>query len=332
MNTKFFLAVVSSFILHPSAFGQGALTPPGAPAPTMKTLAQLDAKLDPRTPISSVPFNITQAGSYYLTTNVTTTVGNAIVITANGVTLDLSGFTIASTVASAANGGAAILLQGTATAGLSDITIFNGHIRGGVTNNGNGVYSGNGFAYGIFYSSTAPGNVLVSKVSVSGCLLYGIYLNTIEAAVVEGCTVRTVGNNGIVASTIKSCVAVDCGITAIYGSQVSDCRGESTGGGSGINASTAQNCYGYTTGGGSGLIASTAQNCYGYSGSGIGLYANYTASGCFGYSSSGTGLSAYNASFCTATRSGGTAIHATIANGCIAQGGTNIVTYKYNMP
>src|SRR5450432_2839078 len=82
-----------------TAFAQGSLAPPGAPAPTMKSLAQIE----PRTPISSVPFTIANSGSYYLTTNLTTTVSNAIVITANGVTLDLSGFTISSTVANAAN-------------------------------------------------------------------------------------------------------------------------------------------------------------------------------------------------------------------------------------
>ena len=69
--------------------------------------------------------------------------GNAITIAANGVTLDLNGFTISSTAASAA--GMAILLN----SGLSDITIVNGHIRSGVTNNGSGVYSGSGFGYGI---------------------------------------------------------------------------------------------------------------------------------------------------------------------------------------
>ena len=274
-----------------TVFAQGSLTPPGAPAPTMKTLDQIEA----RTPISSVPFTITQPGSYYLTTNLTTTVSNAIVITTNGVTLDLGGWTISSTVANAANGGTAILLTGTATARLSDITIFNGHIRGGVTNNGSGVYSGNGFANGISYSVNPPVNVLVSKVSVSGCLSFGIYLATGDATVVEGCTVRTIGGNGILASTVKSCVAVECGGYAIYGDQVSDCRGESTG-------------------------------------SGAGIFATYTASGCYGSSSTGAGLYAYNASFCTGDRLGGRAIQATIATGCIAYNGTNLVTYKYNMP
>ena len=44
---------------------QGPLSPPGPPAPTMKTLEQIE----PRTPISSLPYVITNGGSYYLTGN-----------------------------------------------------------------------------------------------------------------------------------------------------------------------------------------------------------------------------------------------------------------------
>ena len=72
-----------------TAFGQGSLTPPSAPAPTMKTLAQIE----PRIPISSTPTNIFASGSYYLTTNLNAS-GDAIFILANDVVLDLSGFTI----------------------------------------------------------------------------------------------------------------------------------------------------------------------------------------------------------------------------------------------
>ena len=80
----------------PSAvFGQGSLTPPGAPASTMKTLDQLDAKLEKRTPISALPLTISSAGSYYLTTNVNYSgSGDGIVILANNVTIDLNGFTL----------------------------------------------------------------------------------------------------------------------------------------------------------------------------------------------------------------------------------------------
>jgi hypothetical protein len=45
------LTLVSAFSLQPSAllYAQGSLTPPGAPAATMKTLAQIE----PRTPINT---------------------------------------------------------------------------------------------------------------------------------------------------------------------------------------------------------------------------------------------------------------------------------------
>ena len=69
--------------------GQGSLTPPGAPGGTMKNLAQVE----PRTPISSLPYTIKVPGSYYLTGNLASTT-NGIFIDASQVTLDLMGFTL----------------------------------------------------------------------------------------------------------------------------------------------------------------------------------------------------------------------------------------------
>ena len=295
MKTKILLAFVSSFIIHHSAFSQGALTPPGAPAPTMRTLAQLDAKLDPRTAITNTASAVTilQPGSYYLAGNLTVSGGDAITIATNGVTLDLNGFTISSTAASAVGNG--ILLSGT----RSDISILNGHIRSSVTNNGSGVFGGSGFAAGIYFSGSSPVNVLVAKVSVSGCLNNGIYLDNAGSAVVENCTVRTAGNVGIAASTVKSCVVADCGGIAIYGDQVSDSRGAAVGNGNGIFTTTAQNCNGYAFGNGTGILATIAQNCNGYAtGSGSGLNVSDVAIGSRGVSSSGTGLIAFIAESC----------------------------------
>ena len=302
-----------------TAFAQGSLTPPGAPAPNMRTLFQIE----PRTPIFSAPFTITRPGSYYLTANLTVTNGDGIDINTNGVTLDLNGFTISSTAASANGDG--IFLNG----GLRNITIANGFIQGGVTNNGSGVYSGGGFAYGIYYSSVAPVNTLVSKISVSGCLDFGIILGTADSTVVESCTVRTVGSGGIVASTIKSCSAIDCGGNAIYGDDVSDCRGQSSGNGTGVYSTTAQNCYGASVNG-DGLDATTALNCYGATanngygintttaldcfgaaGAGYGLYASASASCCVGYSYSGVGLIAFIADACHGETVSGTALGVT---------------------
>jgi hypothetical protein len=74
--------------------------------------------------------------------------------------------------------------------------------------------------------------------------------------------------------------------------------------------------------------------CYGNSVSYVGLYAFNLATSCCGQSGSVSqmGLYALNAAFCTAIVASGTAIEATVANGCYASSGTNLITYKYNMP
>jgi hypothetical protein len=283
-----------------TVFAQGSLNPPGAPAPTMKSLAQIE----PRIAITNAgAVTITNPGSYYLTTNITVSSGNAITITANGVTLDLNGFTISSTAATAA--GTGILLSGGL---LRNVSILNGFIQGGVTNNA-GTYNGPGFLYGIYYAANPPVNTRVSRVSVSGCLNYGLYLGTGDSTVVESCTVRTIGGSGIVASTIQSSVAIDCGGTGIYGDRVSDSCGKTTGSSAyGLYAWNAQNCYGYASGN-YGLFAYTAQNCYGQSSSSDGINA-YTAQNCYGQSSSGSGLYAYTAQSCYGQSSSGTGLWA----------------------
>ena len=120
MKTKILLTTVSTFLILHFAFGQGALTPPGAPAPTMKTLAQIE----PRTPIAALPFNITQPGSYYLTTNLTQAInGGGIFITSANVTLDLNGFALLGANSGTTNG---ITLSGS----IGNITVGNGAIAG----------------------------------------------------------------------------------------------------------------------------------------------------------------------------------------------------------
>src|SRR6185295_9041736 len=81
--------------------------------------------IEPRMPISSLPFTISQSGSYFLSRNLLfTAMGvNAITITASNVTLDLNGFTLSST---AAADGEAIHVQ----PNLHGIVVRNGAIDG----------------------------------------------------------------------------------------------------------------------------------------------------------------------------------------------------------
>ena len=92
-TTKLLMTTMASLVtlspLTPSVWAQGTLTPPGAPAPTMKTLDQVE----PRIPISSLPYTISSSGSYYLTGPLTST-NTGITVSANHVTVDLMGFTI----------------------------------------------------------------------------------------------------------------------------------------------------------------------------------------------------------------------------------------------
>ena len=109
-------ALGSAFLL-----AQGPLAPPGAPAPTMKTLDQVE----PRTPISAVGVIISSAGSYYLTANPSSQFvvngESGITVAASGVTIDLNGFELVGF----ANSGSGITINN----GVTNVTIRNGTIR-----------------------------------------------------------------------------------------------------------------------------------------------------------------------------------------------------------
>ena len=115
---KLSIALLIAGLAASSAFAQGSLNPPGAPAPTMKSLDQIEA----RVPISALPFTIAASGSYYLTTNLTGVSGlNGISIgfNVNDVTVDLNGFTLIGVPGS---------LHGITSSG-SRITVMNGIVR-----------------------------------------------------------------------------------------------------------------------------------------------------------------------------------------------------------
>jgi parallel beta-helix repeat protein len=213
------LVLLGSLVL---VFAQGSLTPPGAPAPVMKTLDQVE----PRIPISSLPYTITSAGAYYLTTNLTGASGtNGITIAANDVTLDLNGFSLAGVPGS--NDG--ILVSGNRT----NLCIANGTVRSWdfdnvdalntqssrfldltIIGSGNtGLRSG---ATAVITHCTAFGNSQEGILAFDGCQ-------------VSQCAVRNNGAAGIAAG--NNCRIADCqaqfnnfdGISAGSSSSISGC-------------------------------------------------------------------------------------------------------------
>jgi hypothetical protein len=146
-----------------TVWSQGSLTPPGAPAPTMKTLSQVE----PRTPISSLPFTITNSGSYYLTTNLTGVASaNGITVQASRVAIDLRGFTLAG-VAGSLNGV-------TVSPAQSGLAIFGGSVGGwgGVGISASNA-SGSEFNHLILSQNTSHGLVAGSNCVVRDCVATG---------------------------------------------------------------------------------------------------------------------------------------------------------------
>jgi parallel beta-helix repeat protein len=188
-----------------SAFGQGVLTPPGSPAPTMKTLSQVE----PRTPISSVPYTITESGSYYLTANLSSTT-DGVIITTNNVTLDLMGFTISGDGNNYNDQG--IYLYGATNSAIQNVVVHNGIVR----NFGVGIlaeYAQDSRSehliitantdYGIKFDGgegQCDGNTITDcTISCNGS--FGIYLSgysgQCDGNTITDCTVRDNGDFGV---------------------------------------------------------------------------------------------------------------------------------------
>ncbi len=182
MKTKFKLLAAFHLLssICVSAPAQGSLTPPGAPEPMMKSLDQIE----PRTPISSLPFTIDQPGSYYLVSNLTGDASGGITIAASGVTLDLMGFELAGGT------GSGIIGSGTPR----NITIRNGVVRD---------WSGDGIA--LFLDTS---NCQVERLRVSSNGGHGISVGM--GSVVRDCIASGNGSQGIrvnSGSSVQGCTS-----------------------------------------------------------------------------------------------------------------------------
>lgn len=214
-------------------FAQGSLTPPaGTPSPTLRTLLQVE----PRTPIAALPFTITAPGSYYLTTNLTTT-GDGIRIDADGVTLDLMGFTLSGNNSSGYYGVAL---------GAGGTPVNNGVLRNGTIRNfGDGLYASACQSFRVeqiaSYSNKNSGIKLSgssSKVcannAIRDCMIagngFGVYLignigvcrgNTLVDCMVAGNNsvgIQLHGQSGGACNgnTIRNCTINDNGYYGVY--------------------------------------------------------------------------------------------------------------------
>jgi len=215
-----------------ATFGQGSLTPPGAPAPTMKTLDELDASvtavsnavenIEARIDLATVggdsshDYFIFARGSYYLSSNIVVSKDVGIYVQAAGVSIDLNGFTITRTTP----GGTGIYFRN----GSDGSTLKNGTLRG--------------FEKGVYCEANA---MSLENLVVSECSLYGI--STGISATLKSC--RAVNNSGYgmsagAGSTIENCIAENnggiSGFSFSVGCSVSDCIARNNAG-NGIMAS-----------------------------------------------------------------------------------------------
>ena len=264
----------------------------------MKTLDQIDAKLEKRTPISALPFTINQPGSYYLTGNLTGASGqNGITILAANITLDLNGFVLAGVPGSlsgisAPNGGRNIAIRngtvrnwegfGADVSALDpvfeDLRLHNngfdglrasgGSIIRGCTASYNG---GSGFSVQFLLDNGEIGEDAV----VENCFATGNGGNgfTFPGAAITNCAARLNSGNGIAASaasTITNCLTsanLGDGINAAAGSTITNCTAKDNGGTYGILAgegSTLSNCTAFSNDVEHGIHAdlrSTVTNC-----------------------------------------------------------------------
>ena len=302
------LLITLSFNGGLTAYGQGSLTPPGPPAATMRTLAQVES----RTPIASAPYVISAPGAYYLAANLIVDGGNAITIATNQVSLDLMGFTIRSTAPVASGYGIKL------ASGVSDIQIINGHIRGSVTNNSNGVYSGGGFRHGVSFTNEEPRRVAVKKVTVSGVQADGINIGFSSSA--EFCLVDRAGGQGITAATVNNSAATECGLAAITATTASGAMGTSFES-HGIWSHNLSNSSGFSTNH-TGIYGGVIENCYGTSGGALpGIESFSSVDGCYGTSAQGSGIVTINAMNSRGEGGGLYGLQAKTAQNCSGLGG-----------
>jgi len=265
------------------AFGQGSLTPPGVPGEMMKTLDQIE----PRIPISSAGYTVSQSGSYYLTTNLTATNGQTgIGVYTDNVTIDLNGFTLTGPGGSSGFG----IYQ---EFSCRNLTVLNGKVVD---------FSGDAMS-GIKLSGAAN---RLHSIQSSGNH-YGIEVNS---SILSDCVVHNNNSIGILVnsgSTLRDCIARDNGGRG-FSCEQSTLRGCSAYGnnGAGIGANTGSTLINCEASGNSydGISADSGSivlGCTAYGNDDAGIHASYncTIRDCTVYRNTGDGIEAFTKNLVT---------------------------------
>lgn len=215
--------------LTSAARAQGSLTPPpGPPGPVMKTIQEVydrAAAAESRTPVTAetCPGSATsvhvinQAGSYFLTGNVAGQSGKAAVqINAQGVTLDLNGFSLVAAAGATrgivvSSGGGPVAIrngfirfwpqQGIQFTAASDFTIQDVTV---LSSSGRGI--------------DTLGSGTIERVNVHGARDYGIYCGGSPQVTLRECRVENVTGSGITMGIFAPDALVSrCTVTGVTG-------------------------------------------------------------------------------------------------------------------
>jgi hypothetical protein len=287
----------------------------------MKSLDQVE----PRTPISSLPFAINQSGSYYLTGNLqfTGASGIAIRIDASNVTLDLMGFTLSST--NAVGGDAIFIINGNRS-----VAVKNGTIAGNTTvtisgTNPNRAWTiaAAGFNRGITNSATG---CQFGQLRISGCRSHGLSggaqamvenvtavqnggdgISVSGQSAVTNCVAESNGSAGIAATgSVTNCAARSNAVDGIFGGSIANSTSSDNGGDGIVSNGTITNCFANLNDG-DGISGTCVVNSKALSNGGNGISAaSGSVTSCVAFSNDLTGIIATSGvlAFCKASGNG----------------------------
>ena len=208
------LLALTGLVVYSLTAAAGSLEPAAAPAPTMKTLDEVEA----RTAVQKLGGSVTahhlidQPGSYYLTANIVDEAGkNAVEIAADNVTLDLNGFA----------------LIGPGSLAVSGIVVTGARVNIAITN---GSISNWG-SIGINAASAAGSQI--ENIRVSGNMGGGLSIG--DNSTVANCKANSNTGSGIVTGSgcrVSYCMAKSNTITGIVSGDrttIENCTAESNG-------------------------------------------------------------------------------------------------------